>query len=107
MPDNYAIFWDVFGYVGMAFVLISFLMPKIIMLRVFNLVGSSLCFTYGLVTKTYPTAALNGALIAINGFLLIRWLILRNKEKKAALDAAKTEEAVAEPPSESGDSPAE
>ena len=72
---------EVVGYVGMAFVLVSFLMTKIIWLRILNLVGGTCCCIYGFVTKTYPTAILNAALIAINLVMPVRWLI-QNKIKK-------------------------
>ncbi len=75
--------WDIIGYVGMAFVLLSFLMPKMVWLRVLNMVGSAFSLAYGIATKTFPTAALNAALLLINGFLLIHWLISSYKAKKA------------------------
>jgi hypothetical protein len=56
MPDM-TIFWDIMGYVGMAFVLISFLMPKMVWLRILNMVGSGFSLAYGIATRTFPTAA--------------------------------------------------
>jgi hypothetical protein len=85
MPDM-TIFWDIMGYVGMAFVLISFLMPKMVWLRVLNMVGSGFSLAYGIATRTFPTAALNGALLLINSFLLAHWLIQSYKAKKVVRD---------------------
>ena len=79
---GYDMIWDIFGCVGMAFVLLSFFMPKMVPLRILNLIGGGFCFAYGLVSKTYPTAALNGALVLINGTLLTTYFIHRHKEKK-------------------------
>lgn len=73
---------EVVGYVGMAFVLVSFLMTKIIWLRILNLIGAICCCIYGFITKTYPTAILNSALIAINAAMPIRWLIVNKIRKK-------------------------
>ena len=75
------VFVEVMGYVGMAIVLISFLMKEIVWVRIINIVGSSLCFTYGIMTSTIPTAGLNGSLVVINSAFLIVYFVKKHKAK--------------------------
>lgn len=70
---------EVIGYLGMGFVLCSFLMKKLWLVRLVNIVGAILSVTYGILTKTWPTACLNGALIIINSIYLILYN-LKNKK---------------------------
>lgn len=74
------LFIEILGYAGMAFVCFSFLMKEIVWLRIFNILGAVLSFTYGLLTKTYPTAVLNGILILINVIYLIKYFVNKNKK---------------------------
>ena len=61
------IWWqEVIGYAGMAFIIVSFLMKKVTLLRLLNVIGGALSCIYGLLTKTYPTMALNLILVCIN-----------------------------------------
>ena len=71
---------DIVGYIGMAFVILSFLMTKVKLIRVLNIVGGILCCIYGFITKTYPTAILNLSLVIINSVMLLRLYL--NKEEK-------------------------
>lgn len=71
---------DIVGYIGMGFVLLSFLMKDVKWIRIVNMIGGVLSCVYGIVTKTIPTAALNGALIIIN---LVYLIIIFRKEKKS------------------------
>lgn len=66
----------------MAFLVVSFLMKKVTLLRLLNLIGGVLCCIYGLLTKTYPTMALNLILVIINFSVLVRYIIKKNKENK-------------------------
>lgn len=66
------IFNEVLGYLGMTFVLISFLMKDIKWLRGLNIVGGTLSCIYGILTKTYPTAVLNLLLVIINVVFLVK-----------------------------------
>ena len=51
------------------------------MVRIVNMVGAILSLTYGILTQTWPTAALNGALLIINGvYLIIYFHKTRKKE---------------------------
>ena len=83
---------EVVGYVGMAFVVISFGMKNIRLLRILNTIGAVLCCVYGFVTKTYPTAALNVMLIIINASFPVRYLIAM---KKKPIEEIKEEDEIA------------
>ena len=74
---------EIIGYTGMAFVLISFLMRKIQWVRIVNMVGATLSLIYGILTLTIPTAALNGALLAINAVFVTIFFINQNREKNS------------------------
>lgn len=67
-----SIWTEIIGYIGMAFVISSFLMKKLFWLRLLNIVGGTLSCIYGFLTKTYPTAILNAILILINLFMILR-----------------------------------
>ena len=74
------IIFEIIGYLGMGFVLVSFLLSDMKKLRIVNMVGGVLSLIYGICTSTLPTALLNASLVTINGIHLMRTLI---KEKKA------------------------
>lgn len=65
---------EVIGYIGMALVLGSFLMKKVHLIRLVNVCGAILSLIYGIFTRTWPTAVLNGALIIINCIYLFLFL---------------------------------
>jgi len=71
---------DILGYVGMAFIIISFLFKNSLILRSVNTIGSALSATYGFLIAAYPTGALNSILTIINVVFLIIYFI--NKSKK-------------------------
>ena len=71
---------EVVGYIGMAFVVVSFAMKTIRVLRILNTIGAVLCCAYGFFTKTYPTAILNALLILINLSFPVRYLITLKKK---------------------------
>ncbi len=73
---------EIIGYVGMAFVLVSFMMKKVKWIRILNMVGAVLSCLYGILTLTIPTACLNGSLLIINGVMLTLLLIKEHKEKE-------------------------
>ena len=64
--------FEIIGYVGTAFVLLSFLMTSVVRLRVLNTVGSLVSLVYLLVRHAYPTAFMNAALVVINLIHLFR-----------------------------------
>ena len=84
---------EIIGYTGMAFVLISFLMRKIQWVRIVNMIGATLSLIYGILTFTIPTAALNGALLAINAVFVTVFFINQKREKSSKKeDGVKVEE---------------
>ena len=80
--DDPRIWYEIIGYAGMAFVIVSFLFRDIRLLRIFNLVGAVLSGTYGVLTKTWPTAILNIILAVINIAFPIRYMIHLHVQKK-------------------------
>lgn len=66
------IWLEIFGYVGMALVLLSMMMTNTQKLRTINLAGAVVCMIYGALTNTWPTALLNLGLAVIQIIQLIR-----------------------------------
>jgi hypothetical protein len=66
------IWLEIFGYVGMALVLLSMMMTNTKKLRTINLAGAVVCMIYGAMTRTWPTAFLNLGLAIIQIVQLIR-----------------------------------
>lgn len=57
---------ELVGYTGSILVVVSMLMTSLTKLRVINTLGSVIFATYALIIKSYPTAAMQVALIIIN-----------------------------------------
>lgn len=72
MDSWFKILLEVFGYVGMALVLLSMMMTNTKKLRILNLAGAVVCMIYGALTRTWPTALLNFGLGIIQTVQLIR-----------------------------------
>ena len=72
---------EIFGYVGTALVLISFLMHDIKWLRAVNMAGGTISLIYAICVNTMPVVVLNGSLILINGIQLAR-ILRREREIK-------------------------
>ena len=70
--------WEIIGYIGSLLVLISLLMSSVIKLRVINTIGSFIFCVYALAIHSIPTALMNGALVFINLYYLIK--LLRTKK---------------------------
>lgn len=66
------IYLEIFGYVGTALVLLSFMMTSVIKLRIFNIVGSFVSMAYAFLCGAWPVVFLNLGLVAINVWQLIR-----------------------------------
>ena len=73
------VYLEIFGYVGMALVLISMMMTSVKWLRILNMTGALICAIYGILTNTWPTALLNIGLLIIQMVQLYR---LYRKENK-------------------------
>ena len=81
------VIFEIIGYVGSAFVLASFLMASVVRLRIINSVGCVVSVVYGLLIHAYPTVIMNGALLLINIFFLLRM----SREKSADYHADRAE----------------
>ena len=86
------ILYEVIGYTGMAFIVISFLFKRIGILRSLNLIGGVLSAAYGFLTGTLPTAILNVCLCLINGAYLFQYSHSYRKKKRSEALAALTED---------------
>lgn len=62
---------DLIGYVGMLFVVLSFVFTNIKYIRTFNIIGALFSAAYGSLTGTSATTLLNIVLIVINALHLI------------------------------------
>lgn len=69
---NNALALELFGYLGSVLILVSMLMTSVVRLRVINLIGSAIFATYAILIRSYPTALLNGALVLINLYHLLK-----------------------------------
>ena len=73
------VYLEIFGYVGMALVLVSMMMTSVKWLRILNMSGAVICAIYGILTNTWPTALLNIGLLIIQMVQLCR--LYRNENK--------------------------
>lgn len=74
-----SIFWEVFGYIGTALILISMMMTSVVKLRIINMSGSLISMIYAIVCNTWPVVLLNLGLLIINGVQLLRVWRKRNE----------------------------
>lgn len=89
---NPQLVWEIIGYVGSALVLVSLLMSSVIKLRIINTIGSLVFCIYAIAIQSYPTAVMNGALVLINIYFLIK--ISRSKKSFSIVEAAVTDSSV-------------
>lgn len=73
------VYLEIFGYVGMALVLVSMMMTSLKWLRILNMSGAVICAIYGVLTNTWPTAMLNLGILIIQ---IIQLLRIHQKERK-------------------------
>jgi len=62
------------GYAASAFVLLSFLMKRMIMLRIINVIGCSLFVIYGILLWSFPIILTNVAIVLVNTYFVVRIL---------------------------------
>lgn len=68
-------FWlEMVGYLGSVIVAISLMMRSLLRLRIINTVGCVVFVAYGIWIHAYPVAILDGFIICINAFYLVRML---------------------------------
>lgn len=68
---------EAIGLTATLFVLLSFLMKRVVTIRSINIIGAALFVVYGILIGSPSTWLLNGVLILIHAFYLIKI----NKEK--------------------------
>lgn len=68
---------ELYGYLGSTLVVVAMLMPSIVKLRVFSTIGSVVSGSYALLIGSFPLALMNGCLIVINVYNLIKLLKTR------------------------------
>ena len=71
------IWLEIFGYIGTALVLLSMMMTKLSLLRIFNICGSVISAIYAYLSGAMPVVLLNVGLIAIN----LTQLVIERKRK--------------------------
>lgn len=64
--------FEVIGYTGSLLILVSMLMTSVVKLRIINMIGSAVFTVYAILIGSYPTAFLNGCLVVINVFHLVK-----------------------------------
>lgn len=69
---NTAIIIELVGYLGSALVLVSMLMSSVVRLRIINMIGSAIFAAYAMIIHSYPTAFMNGCLVLINLYNLMK-----------------------------------
>ena len=84
---------EIFGYIGTAIVLLSFVMTDMKWMRAVNMIGGFISLLYALFTNSMPVVVLNASLITINGIQLMR-LLRKSREKvnTEEIDAYNNEE---------------
>lgn len=63
---------EIFGYTGTVLVVVSMLMTSMVKLRVINTIGSIISGIYAIICGAYPLALMNGCLIIINIYNLLK-----------------------------------
>jgi hypothetical protein len=76
---NTQILLEIIGYTGSFLVIVSMLMTSVVKLRVINTIGSVIFCTYAICIHSYPTAAMQVCLIAIN---IVNLYKLNNTKKE-------------------------
>ncbi|NRA10796.1 MAG: uroporphyrinogen decarboxylase [Crocinitomicaceae bacterium] len=63
---------DFIGYAASFFVLLSFLMKKMTLLRTVNIIGCGFFIWYGILLDSWPIIITNMAIVFVNFFYLLR-----------------------------------
>lgn len=80
--ENYS---ELVGYAASAGVLISFLMKKMLPLRMINIVGCSLFIVYGCMINSLPIIITNTAICLVHAYYLAK-LTKENQTKDKGID---------------------
>lgn len=63
---------ELYGYLGSVLIAVSLMMSNILPLRWINLVGAGMFSSYGIIIEAWPVAALNGFIVLIDIYHLIK-----------------------------------
>ena len=72
---------EIFGYIGTAIVLLSFLMTDMKLMRIVNMTGGTISLIYAFFNNSMPVVVLNASIITINAIQPIRSYIKEKNEK--------------------------
>lgn len=73
--------WEILGTIASSIVLISFLMKGEKNIRLVNILGAVMFVVYGIMINAFSVWFLNGALVLIHIYKLIKQKILKKKDK--------------------------
>ena len=65
---------EIIGYTASLLIAVSMMLSSVLFLRVVNLAGAAFFTIYGLLIGAYPVAVLNGLIVFVNGFHILRML---------------------------------
>ena len=68
---------ELVGYAASALIAVSLMMSSILRLRILNLIGAAMFATYGYLIGAIPVAVLNGAIVLVNVYHIVRMLRTR------------------------------
>ena len=74
--------WEIFGYIGTALILISFLIENVFKLRLVNTVGAVFWIIYGIGISAGPTIVVNSCVIIIHLYWFYKHRKDWNSKKK-------------------------
>jgi hypothetical protein len=70
--------WEIFGYIGTALILVSFLIENVFKLRLVNTIGAVFWIIYGIGIMAKPTIVVNASVIIIH----LYWFYKHRKKNK-------------------------
>ncbi|MCH2229561.1 MAG: uroporphyrinogen decarboxylase [Crocinitomicaceae bacterium] len=68
------------GYAASLFVLISFVMKKMMQLRVVNIIGCGFFIWYGFLLVSWPIIITNSAIVVVNIFYITKMVLVLKKK---------------------------
>jgi lipid-A-disaccharide synthase-like uncharacterized protein len=75
-PSHKMVNWEIFGYIGTALILTSFLIENVFKLRLVNTIGAVFWIIYGVGISATPTIVVNSCVI----FIHLTWFYRHRKE---------------------------
>lgn len=83
-------FWiEAIGYLATGLILVAMLMTSMIRLRIINMIGSFIFAIYAFLIHSYPTVVLNGILVLINIYQILR--LVKGKKPYALIRSSVTD----------------